>query len=295
MNVAVLGAGSMGHGIAHVSALSGHSVIVRDVEQELVEDGLEQIEANLEGGIEREKITPAEKEDAIERLTGTVSLEAAVEDADLVIEAVPEQLEIKQDVFEEAEEFAPDNAIMATNTSSLSVTEIASVFEDPSRCIGLHFFNPAHIMPLVEIVVAEQTSEDTKEFADHYVESIKKTPTTVTDVPGFASSRLGAMFSLEAIRMAQEGVASIEDIDETMRLGYNLPMGPIELVDHTGIDVNVEVMEYLREELGERFKPPQLLKRKLRAGKLGRKTGEGFYVWEDGEIVGVSDAGDVAE
>jgi len=250
--------------------------------------GLEQIEANLEEGIEREKITPAEKEDAVERITGTVSLEAAVEEADLVIEAVPERLDLKQDVFEEVEEFAPDDAVVATNTSSLSVTEIASVLDEPSRCIGLHFFNPAHIMPLVEIVVAEQTSTDTKEFADHYVESIEKTPTIVNDVPGFASSRLGAMFSLEAIRMAQEGVASIEDIDETMRLGYNLPMGPIELVDHTGVDVNVEVMEYLREELGERFKPPQLLKRKLRAVKLGRKTGEGFYVWEDGEIVGVS-------
>ncbi|MDS0476998.1 3-hydroxyacyl-CoA dehydrogenase family protein [Natrinema sp. 1APR25-10V2] len=288
MKVAVLGAGSMGNGIAHVSALGGHSVIVRDIEQELVEKGLERIEANLEEGIKREKITPAEKEDAIERITGTVSLEAAVEEADFVIEAVPEQLDLKQDVFEEVEEFTPDDAVVATNTSSLSVTEIASVLEEPSRCIGLHFFNPAHIMPLVEIVVAEQTSADTKELADHYVESIGKTPTTVNDVPGFASSRLGAMFSLEAIRMAQEGVASIEDIDETMRLGYNLPMGPIELVDHTGVDVNVEVMEYLREELGERFKPPQLLKRKLRAGKLGRKTGEGFYVWEDGEIVGVS-------
>ena len=288
MKVAVLGAGSMGHGIAQVSALGGHSVIVRDIEQDLVEEGLEAIEANLEEGIEREKITPAEKEDAIERVTGTVSLEAAVEEADLVIEAVPEQLDLKQEIFEETEAHAPEDAILATNTSSLSVTEIASVLDDPSQCIGLHFFNPAHIMPLVEIVVAEQTSEETKEFADHYVESIEKTPTTVNDVPGFASSRLGAMFSLEAIRMVQEGVASVEDVDETMRLGYNLPMGPIELVDHTGVDVNVEVMEYLREELGERFKPPQLLKRKLRAGKLGRKTGEGFYVWEGGEIVGVS-------
>jgi len=292
MNVAVLGAGSMGHGIAHVSALGGHSVIVRDVEQERIERGLEQVESDLEEGIERGKLTPAEKEDAIERLTGTVSLEAAVEGADLVVEAVPERLDLKQEVFEEAEAVAPGDAVMTTNTSSLSVTEIAGALEDPSRCIGLHFFNPAHIMPLVEVVVAEQTSTGTKEFADGYVDSIDKTPTTVTDVPGFASSRLGAMFSLEAVRMVQEGVASVEDIDETMRLGYNLPMGPIELVDHTGVDVNVEVMEYLREELGERFRPPQLLKRKLRAGKLGRKTGEGFYVWEDGETVGVSgDAG----
>lgn len=291
MHVAVLGAGSMGHGIANVSALGGHEVVVRDVEAELVDDGLERIEANLEGGVERDKITPAQKEDALDRLSGTVSLEAAVENADLVIEAVPERLDLKQEVLGEAAELAPGGAIIATNTSSLSVTEIASELEDPTRCIGLHFFNPAHIMPLVEIVVAERTSGETKAFADEYVESIDKTATTVKDVPGFASSRLGAMFSLEAVRMAQEGVASIEDIDETMRLGYNQPMGPIELVDHTGIDVNVEVLEYLREELGERFKPPQLLKRKVRAGKLGRKTGEGFYVWEDGEIVGVSDDG----
>ena len=292
MDVAVLGAGSMGHGIAHVSALGGHSVIVRDVEQERIERGLEQVEADLEDGVERGKLTPAEKEDAIERLTGTVSLEPAVEDADLVVEAVPERLDLKQEVFEEAEAVAPGDAVMATNTSSLSVTETAGALDDPSRCLGLHFFNPAHIMPLVEVVVAEQTSTGTKEFADEYVDSIDKTPTTVTDVPGFASSRLGAMFSLEAVRMVHEGVASVEDIDETMRLGYNLPMGPTELVDHTGVDVNVEVMESLREELGERFRPPQLLKRKLRAGKFGRKTGEGFYVWEDGETVGVSgDAG----
>ncbi|TYL37340.1 3-hydroxybutyryl-CoA dehydrogenase [Natronococcus pandeyae] len=288
MNVAVIGTGSMGRGIAHVSALGGHSVVVRDIEQELVDQGLEQIETNLEGGVEREKISTAEKEDALDRITGTTSLEEAVEDADLVIEAVPEQLELKKELFEDVDELAPDDAVVATNTSSLSVTEIASTLEDSSRCLGLHFFNPAHIMPLVEIVVAEQTSDETKSFADEYVESIEKTPITVQDFPGFASSRLGAMFSLEAIRMAQEGVASIEDIDETMRLGYNLPMGPIELVDHTGVDVNLEVMEYLREELGERFKPPQLLKRKYRAGKLGKKTGEGFYVWEDGEIVGVS-------
>jgi 3-hydroxybutyryl-CoA dehydrogenase len=192
-----------------------------------------------------------------------------------VIEAVPELMDLKSEIFSDVDEYTPADSVIATKTSSLSVTEIASTLVGPSRCLGLHFFNPAHIMPVVEIVIAEQTSSDTNDFAEEYVEDIQKTPITVNDVPGFASSRLDSMFSLEVIRMAQESVASIEDIDETMRLGYNLPMGPIELVDHTGVDVNVEVMEYLREELGT-FKPPQLLKRKYRAGKFGLKTGEGF-------------------
>ena len=196
---------------------------------------------------------------------------------------------LKQDVFCEIADHAPANAMLATNTSSLSVTELASVLNDASRAIGLHFFNPTHIMPLVEIVVAGRTSEETHAVAESYVEDIGKTTIEVTDTPGFASSRLGAMFSLEAIRMAESGVANIEDIDETMRLGYDIPMGLIELVDHTGVDVNIKVLKYLRKELSERFRPPQLLKRKYRAGKLGKKTGEGFYMWEDGEIVGVSD------
>ena len=289
MRIGVLGAGSMGHGISQVSAMAGHTVVMRDIEQSIVSSGLESIQANLEEGEERGKVSRDEREATLERIEGTTSLATAVSNADLVIEAAPEEIDLKKEIFTEVEDEAPDDAVIATNTSSLSVTEIASSLDDASRAIGLHFFNPAHIMPLVEIVIAEQTDSETKPFAENYVAEIEKTPVTVQDFPGFASSRLGAMFSLEAIRMAQEGVATVEDIDETMRLGYNLPMGPIELVDHTGVDVNLEVMEYLREELGERFKPPQLLKRKYRAGKLGRKTGEGFYVWENGEIVGVSE------
>ncbi len=288
MKIGVIGAGSMGHGIAQVSAVAGHDVVMRDIEEELVEEGLEHIEANLEGGVERDKLTEDEAEAAFERVTGTTSLEAAATNADLVIEAVPEEMDIKKGTFEDVETHAPEDCVLATNTSSLSVTEIVSVLEDPSRALGLHFFNPAHIMPLVEIVVAEQTAEETVAFGEEYVDDIEKTATVAKDFPGFASSRLGAMLTLEALRMVQQGVASVEDIDETMRLGYNHPMGPLELADHTGLDVNLEVMQYLREEIGERFKPPQLLKQKVRAGKLGRKTGEGFYVWEDGEIVGVS-------
>ncbi|WP_293026973.1 3-hydroxyacyl-CoA dehydrogenase family protein [Natronococcus sp.] len=293
MRVAVLGAGTMGHGIAQVTAMAGHDVVVRDIETEYVEDGLESIESNLEGGIEREKVTREEADAALERLSGTTDLVEAVEDAELVVEAVPEDVDLKKETVADVEEHADDEAIIATNTSSLSITEIASAAEHDGRVVGLHFFNPVHIMQLVEIVVAEQTSEETLEFAREYVESIEKTPVEVSDSPGFASSRLGVALGVEAIRMVEEGVADPRDIDAAMELGYNHPMGPIELGDVVGLDVRLDILEYLREELGERFRPPQALKRKVRAGKLGKKTGEGFYVWEDGEIVGVS--GEVAE
>ncbi|WP_312912508.1 3-hydroxyacyl-CoA dehydrogenase family protein [Natronosalvus caseinilyticus] len=288
MRVAVLGAGTMGHGIAQVTAMAGHDVTVRDIETEYVENGLESIEANLEGGIERDKVTREEADATLERLSGTTDLAEAVEDADLVIEAVPEDLDLKKGTLEDVEALVDDETIIATNTSSLSITEIANAAERDGRVIGLHFFNPVHIMGLVEIVVAEQTDDDTVEFAHEFVDEIGKTPVEVTDSPGFASSRLGVALGVEAIRMVQEGVADPRDVDAAMELGYNHPMGPIELGDVVGLDVRLDILEYLREELGERFRPPQALKRKVRAGKLGKKTGEGFYVWEDGEIVGVS-------
>ena len=288
MRVAVLGAGTMGHGIAQVTAMAGHDVIVRDIETEYVENGLESIEDNLEGGIERDKVTRKEADAALERLSGTTELAEAVSDADLVVEAVPEDLDLKKSTMADVEELVADETVIATNTSSLSITEIASAAENDGRVIGLHFFNPVHIMELVEIVVAEQTNDETVEFAHEYIEDIDKTPVEVTDAPGFASSRLGVALGVEAMRMVEEGVADPRDIDTAMELGYNHPMGPIELGDVVGLDVRLDILEYLREELGERFKPPQALKRKVRAGKLGKKTGEGFYVWEDGEIVGTS-------
>jgi len=288
MHVAVLGAGTMGHGIAQVSAMAGHEVRLRDIETELVENGLDAIESNLEGGIEREKVTEQEAEATMDRLSGTTSLPEAVSGADLVIEAVPEDMEIKHDTFQEVEDNVDADAVIASNTSSLSVTEIASALDDPGRAVGLHFFNPVHILPLVEIVIAEQTSSETIDFANDFVEGIEKTPVEVTDVPGFASSRLGVALGVEAMRMVQEGVADPRDIDTAMELGYNHPMGPLELGDMVGLDVRLDILEYLREELGERFRPPQILRRKVRAGKYGKKSGEGFYVWEDGEVVGVS-------
>lgn len=288
MQIAVLGSGTMGHGITQVSAMAGMHVTMRDIKAELVENGVEQIRENLAGGVEREKLTEDDMEATLDRVEGTTLLGEAVQDADLVIEATPEDMELKKEIFTAVEEEAPGDAVIATNTSTLSVTAIASVLESPERALGLHFFNPAHIIPLVEIISGEHTESSTLDFAEGFVDQIEKTGIVVQDTPGFTSSRLGAILSLEAVRMVEEGVASLRDIDTAMELGYNHPMGPLELLDHTGLDVNVDAMQYLRDELGERFRPPQLLKRKVRAGKLGRKTGEGFYIWEDGEIVGES-------
>ena len=284
----------MGHGIAQVSAMAGHDVRLRDVETDLVADGLAAIESNLEGGIEHGKVSEATAEATMERLSGTTSLSEAVDGADLVVEAVPEEMDLKRETVGEVESIVDDEAVIASNTSALSVTEIAAALDRPERAVGLHFFNPVHLMDLVEIVVAEQTDDSTRTFAAEFVEGIEKTPIAVTDTAGFASSRLGVAQGVEAMRMVEAGVATPRDLDAAMELGYNHPMGPIELGDHVGLDVRLDILEHLREELGERFRPPQILRRKVRAGKLGKKTGEGFYVWEDGEIVGTSVDGDAS-
>ena len=278
----------MGHGIAQVSAMAGHDVTLRDIESEIVEEGIDAIRSNLDGGVERGKVTEAEMDATLSRITGETDLETAVAGAGLVAEAVPEDLDLKTTVLTDAEDVAGEDAILATNTSSLSVTELASALERPGSLIGLHFFNPVHIMSLVEVIVGERTDESTREFGIEFVEEIDKTPVVVRDIPGFASSRLGVALGVEAVRMVEEGVGSPRDIDNAMELGYNHPMGPLELTDVVGLDVRLDILEYLRTELGERFKPPQLLKRKVRAGKLGKKSGEGFYVWEDGEAVAMS-------
>ncbi len=294
MHVAVLGAGSMGHGIAQVSAMAGHEVWLRDVDDEFVERGLSGIEGNLAGGVERGKVSEAEVDATLSRIEGTTDLDAAVSGADLVIEAVPEQMELKTEVFVDCEALVGPETVLASNTSSLSVSEMASALETQERVVGLHFFNPPHIMELVEVVIAEQTDERAEGFATEFVDGIGKEAVVVRDSAGFASSRLGVVTGLEAIRMVEEGVAGIEDVDRALRLGYGHPMGPLELGDHVGLDVRLHIAEHLREELGERFRPPQLLRRKVRAGKLGKKTGEGFYRWDGGEKVGVSGERDVA-
>jgi 3-hydroxybutyryl-CoA dehydrogenase len=279
--VAVLGAGTMGHGIAQVAAVAGYRVVLRDVTEELVSRGLKAIESNLSKGVERGKVTAEEKERALSNLSTTTALEETA-GAELFIEAVPERLELKRETLAAIERLATSDFIFATNTSSLSITEIAEGCESAPRVVGMHFFNPVHIMRLVEIVVGRETAPETVESVRAVASKMKKEPIVVRDVPGFASSRLGVALGLEAMRMVEEGVADAKDIDTAMELGYNHPMGPLRLTDLVGLDVRLHIADYLHARLGaERFRPPDILRRMVAEGKLGKKSGEGFYKWND--------------
>jgi 3-hydroxybutyryl-CoA dehydrogenase len=279
--VAVLGAGTMGHGIAQVCAMAGCTTRLQDVAQAQVDAALIKIDANLQAGVARGKVSEEQKREALARLSGTVSLEDAVADADLVIEAAPERLELKRELFGRVAAIVGPHAVLGTNTSSLSITEIAAPIPNPQRVIGLHFFNPVHIMKLLEIVVGEQTDAAVTEQMRAFAERLGKQPIVVRDAPGFATSRLGLVIGLEAIRMVEQGVASAEDIDKAMTLGYGFPMGPLKLTDLVGLDVRLSIAEYLAETLehGEHFRPPQLLRDMVAEGKLGKKSGQGFYEW----------------
>jgi 3-hydroxybutyryl-CoA dehydrogenase len=275
----------MGAGIAGLCARAGHDVWLRDVDEEVLEAARDRIASNFDGAVTRGILTDEERHEALARVETTTALGEAVTDTDLVIEAVPEREDLKREVHEEAAALAPAGATFATNTSSLSVTGLASALDRPERFVGLHFFNPPYAMDLVEVVRGERTADTTERFAVEFVEGLEKVPVVVDDTPGFATSRLGVALGVEAMRMAEQGVASVADIDRAMELGYNHPIGPLELTDVVGLDVRLEVLEYLHDELGERFRPPQILRRKVRAGKLGKKAGEGFYVWDGGEPV----------
>lgn len=279
--IAVLGAGTMGHGIAQTAAAAGYRVVLRDVSEEFVSKGMRAIESNLAKGVERGKVTEGERERALSNLRTTTTLEETA-DSDLFIEAVPERLELKRETLRAIESLAAGDFVFATNTSSLSIAEIAEGSRRSARVVGMHFFNPVHIMRLVEIVVGRETSPETVEAVRGVALRMKKEPIVVRDVPGFASSRLGVAIGLEAMRMVEEGVASAKDIDTAMELGYNHPMGPLRLTDLVGLDVRLHIAEYLHTRLGtERFRPPELLRRMVADGKLGKKTGEGFYKWNE--------------
>lgn len=273
----VIGAGTMGTGIAQVAARAGYRTELYDLAQGAAQKSLDRIGDSLARAVEKGRCTAQERSDALARLSVAPDFEAAAAQADLIIEAAPEDLQLKKDLFAKLSKVARPDAILATNTSSLPITAIASAATRPERVIGLHFFNPVPAMKLLEIVQGERTHPLVVTAARALGARMGKEVVVVRDAPGFATSRLGIALGLEAIRMLEEGVASAEEIDRAIELGYGHPMGPLRLTDQVGLDVRLSIAEHLLAELGERFRPPQLLRRMVRAGKLGKKSGEGFY------------------
>lgn len=279
--IAVLGSGTMGRGIAFLSAVAGFDTVIFDIDPAALDAARSSIESTLRKAVDRGKLEQSAMAQAMARVHVATDLEPAVRTADLIIEAVPENFDLKKDLFAQADLFCGEETILASNTSSLSITKLASTVEKRGRFVGLHFFNPPHAMKLVEIVRGERTSDETVEEVREVAVKMGKQPIVARDTPGFASSRLGVALGLEAIRMLEEGVAGAPDIDKAMELGYNHPMGPLRLTDLVGLDVRLGIAEYLASTLGPRFEPPQLLRDMVARGKLGRKTGEGFYRWDD--------------
>jgi len=273
----------MGHGIAQVAAAAGYDVTMRDVNSDAIDRGRQSIARNLTKAIQLGKISEQGRDEVLGRIHATTQMDE-IRVADLTIEAAPEDLELKQNLLREAEALVDEDCVFATNTSSLSISEVAAASTRPENVIGMHFFNPVHIMRLVEIVVGEKTGSQTRATVQEVATRMKKEPIIVRDVPGFASSRLGVTLGLEAMRMVEQGVASARDIDTAMELGYNHPMGPLRLTDLVGLDVRLNIAEYLHGKLGsETFRPPEILRRMVREGKLGKKSGEGFYKWNEQE------------
>ena len=278
--VVVVGAGTMGHGIAYVATLAGCTVVLTDSRADALPPAIRRIGDLFTGAVKRGKLHEADVTAAATRLRAERDPARAVGDADVVIEAVVEDLGVKQRLFAELERTAPAGALLATNTSSLSVAAIAGAVHDPGRVVGLHFFNPVHAMKLVEIVRHPRAAAASVERAVAFARALGKEPIVVNDSPGFASSRLGVVLGLEAMRMLEQGVASAEAIDKAMELGYNHPMGPLKLTDLVGLDVRLAIAEYLHRTLEEpQFEPPQILRDKVAKGELGKKTGKGFYTW----------------
>jgi len=279
--ISVIGAGTMGHGIAQVAAVAGYRVKIHDADGAALDAATGKIDGNLQGGVDRGKLTPEEKAGALGRLSVEKDLAAAVGDASLVIEAIVEKIDVKRKVFAAVEGHAPEDAVLATNTSSLPIAQIAAGVKDGGRVIGMHFFNPVHIMKLVEVVVHAATSDRARAAVLEVARRMGKEPIVVRDSPGFASSRLGVVLGLEAMRMVEQEVASPGDIDKAMELGYKHPMGPLRLTDLVGLDVRLAIAEVLHRELGgAQYEPPEILRDKVARGELGKKSGQGFYSWD---------------
>jgi 3-hydroxybutyryl-CoA dehydrogenase len=277
--VGVVGAGTMGNGIAQVAAQAGYDVVMRDIEQEFVDRGLASIEDSLSQFVRKEKLTEEEAGATETRITGTTALDDLA-DADLVVEAAVEEIDVKRDIFADLDETCEEGVVLATNTSTLSITTIAAATERPKLVVGLHFMNPVPVMEGVEIVVGERTDPAVTELAHGVAEELGKGTWEADDKPGFVSNRILMPWINEGVRAYDEGVATKEDIDRGMKLGTNVPMGPLELADHIGLDVCLHATRTLHEELGDRYTPAYLLKRKVEAGLLGKKTGEGFYEYD---------------
>ena len=285
LTVTVLGTGTMGQGIAQIAAQSGHTTRLYDAVPSRAETAVRAISAQLEKLVAKGKITSDVRASTMSRLSAGGSAKDACAGADVVIEAVPEDMALKVEVLSSILPSASPRALIGSNTSSLSITELGARLGAADRTVGLHFFNPPPVMELVEVVRGLGTSEDTLARALSFAKGLGKTPIVVRDVPGFATSRLGVILGAEAMRMLETGVASAEDIDRGMELGYRHPMGPLKLTDLVGLDVRLAILEHLQKELGEQFRPPAILRTMVRAGKLGKKTGEGFYRWVDGQPI----------
>ncbi len=276
--IAVMGAGTMGAGIAQTCAAAGFEVAMRDIDQKFVDGGFRRIRDPLMKRVEKGKMTKDEVDALVSKIHGTVDIKEALRDTQFVIEAVFEKMEVKREVYSEMDHVAGPEVVFASNTSSLSITEMANVTKRPDRVVGMHFFNPAPVMKLVEVIRGSETSDATVKLAKDLCVKLGKEPVEVKEAPGFVVNRLLVPMMNEAFNLLQEGVASAEDIDKAMKLGTNMPMGPFELADYTGIDIGLDVMEVLYRETGDpKFRPSPLLRKYVRAGRLGRKSGRGVY------------------
>jgi len=279
--VAVIGAGIMGRGIAHAAGLAGCRTILEDILPNALRKAESEIRANLNKAVELGKVDPADADAAFSRIEYASSVDEAARQADLVIEAVPEEMESKIEIFTLLDKICRPGTILASNTSSLSVTEIASVTYRAKKCVGMHFFNPVHKMKLLEVVRALETDDETLAAAVDLGRRMGKEVVVVKEAPGFITSRINAMIGNEAFYMLQEGIASAEDIDKALKLGLNHPMGPFELVDLVGLDTRLHILEYLHKTLGEKFRPCPLLAQYVKAGRLGRKSGRGVFEYPE--------------
>jgi len=279
--VAVIGAGIMGRGIAHVAALGGFQTVLNDVSDELLQKAQSRIRQDLHKAVSIGKLTDSDMDAALGRLTLDNNLERAAESAELVIEAVPEKMELKLDVFSRLDQACANQAVLASNTSSLSITEMAAATRRPHQFIGMHFFNPVHKMKLVEIIRGLETDDDTFAIAETVSRKMGKDTVQVKESPGFVTSRINALIGNEAFYMLQEGISSARDIDKALKLGLNHPMGPFEMIDLVGLDTRLSILNFLHQTLGEKYRPCPLLVEYVKAGRLGKKVGKGVYEYPD--------------